>query len=84
MEFGRRFPPSNPQGLVFLKTTFLGLPIVSNAATHSSTMAAPDPITVASIKQLAKERLPKPVWDYYVTGSDDERTARRNESIYDT
>lgn len=41
------------------------------------------PITVASIKQLAKERLPESVWTYYITGSDDERTANRNESIYD-
>lgn len=50
--------------------------------TNSHDNEARDPITVADIKEIAKKRLDKPVWDYYITGADEEYTVRRNESIF--
>lgn len=52
-------------------------------------MAAPkstevrDPITVAEIKELAKAKLSKQAWEYYITGADEEKTLARNEAVYD-
>lgn len=43
----------------------------------------PTPITIAEIKVLAQKKLPKQVWDYYITGADEEKTVARNEAIYD-
>lgn len=40
------------------------------------------PITVADFKEIARQRLEKPVWDYYNAGADDENTINRNEEIY--
>jgi (S)-2-hydroxy-acid oxidase len=40
------------------------------------------PITVAEIKNMAEQKLPEQVWDYYVTGADSEQTLRRNEAVY--
>uniref|UniRef100_L2FRQ1 Peroxisomal-2-hydroxy-acid oxidase n=1 Tax=Colletotrichum fructicola (strain Nara gc5) TaxID=1213859 RepID=L2FRQ1_COLFN len=34
----------------------------------------PKVVTVADAYEIAKARLPKPVWDYYTTGADDEHT----------
>lgn len=40
------------------------------------------PITVAEVKAIAEQKLPKPVWNYYVDGADDQVTARRNYEVY--
>ncbi|KAH8880213.1 FMN-dependent dehydrogenase [Thozetella sp. PMI_491] len=45
--------------------------------------ADPTPITIADIKELARRRLTNEVWEYYITGSDDQKSAERNESIYE-
>lgn len=39
-------------------------------------------VTVADAYEIAKARLPKPVWDYYTTGADDEHTRERNQAVY--
>lgn len=49
---------------------------------HKALGAAVDPVTVADVKEIAKARLNPDVWDYYVTGADDEFSLRRNEKIY--
>lgn len=41
------------------------------------------PITIEEIKTIAKKKLSKEAWDYYITGSGFEQTVRRNEKIYD-
>jgi (S)-2-hydroxy-acid oxidase len=43
----------------------------------------PEPVTVSEIRDIAKSKLKPHVWDYYVTGADEETTVRRNQSIYD-
>ncbi|KAM5348651.1 hypothetical protein ACJ41O_008475 [Fusarium nematophilum] len=42
-----------------------------------------EPITLAEVKKLAQERLQGPVWRYYITGADDERTVQRNHDIFE-
>ncbi|KAJ3963195.1 hypothetical protein N0V92_000019 [Colletotrichum tropicale] len=42
----------------------------------------PKVVTVADAYEIAKARLPKPVWDYYTTGADDEHTRERNQAVY--
>lgn len=42
-----------------------------------------DPLTIAEVRRIAKERLSRHVWDYYVSGSDDQLSVARNASIYD-
>lgn len=42
-----------------------------------------DPITVAEVKAIAKQRLSKSAWNYFVTGADNESTLERNSAIYD-
>jgi (S)-2-hydroxy-acid oxidase len=37
-----------------------------------------DPITVSEVEQLARMRLPKAVYDYYSSGTDDQYALRRN------
>jgi hypothetical protein len=44
---------------------------------------AHDPITVAEVKAVAKAKLSKQAWEYYITGADDEVTLGRNEAAYD-
>lgn len=41
-----------------------------------------EPVTVCEIKEIANTKLKGPVWNYYVTGSDDETTVKRNEEVY--
>lgn len=41
-----------------------------------------DPMTIADVKEIARKKLHSDVWDYYVTGADDEQSVRRNEAIY--
>ncbi|WQF81197.1 Putative FMN-dependent dehydrogenase, FMN-dependent alpha-hydroxy acid dehydrogenase, active [Colletotrichum destructivum] len=42
----------------------------------------PEPVNVADVHKIAKEKLSKPVWDYYQTGADDEYTLERNHTAY--
>ena len=42
-----------------------------------------NPLTITEIRALAKQKLSKAAWDYYVTGADGEQTVRRNENIFD-
>lgn len=41
-----------------------------------------EPITISDVREIAKKRLPRQVWDYYTTGADDEYTVRRNEAVF--
>ncbi|KAI0146549.1 FMN-dependent dehydrogenase [Pestalotiopsis sp. NC0098] len=41
-----------------------------------------EPITISDVREIAKKRLPRQVWDYYTTGADDEHTVRRNEAVF--
>lgn len=41
-----------------------------------------EPITISDMREIAKKRLPRQVWDYYTTGADDEQTVRRNEAAF--
>ncbi|KAF7537566.1 hypothetical protein G7054_g3612 [Neopestalotiopsis clavispora] len=41
-----------------------------------------EPITISDVREIAKKRLPRQVWDYYTTGADDEQTVRRNEAAF--
>lgn len=41
-----------------------------------------EPITISDVRDIAKKRLPRQVWDYYTTGADDEHTVRRNEAVF--
>lgn len=42
-----------------------------------------DPITVAEITCIAKNNLPKQVWDYYASGADEEVAVERNKTAFD-
>ena len=50
---------------------------------EEETKSKQDPITVAEIEAIAKQKLPKNVWNYYASGSDDQLALRRNASIFD-
>ncbi|TDZ39459.1 Peroxisomal (S)-2-hydroxy-acid oxidase GLO5 [Colletotrichum spinosum] len=43
---------------------------------------APKVVTIDDVTQIAKERLPKAVLDYYTTGADDEHTLERNHAAF--
>lgn len=40
------------------------------------------PLTVAELEAIAETKLRKQVWDYYVSGSDEQASARRNKEAY--
>jgi hypothetical protein len=42
-----------------------------------------EPIAVAEIKAIAKAKLEDRVWDYYITGADEQKTVERNEAVFD-
>jgi (S)-2-hydroxy-acid oxidase len=42
----------------------------------------PTPVTVEQVRQIAKQKLPEPVWRYYEDGADDQITTRRNREVY--
>ncbi|PGH11124.1 hypothetical protein AJ79_05069 [Helicocarpus griseus UAMH5409] len=42
-----------------------------------------DPITIAELAVLAQKKLPKQVWDYYVSGADEENVVKRNKNAFD-
>ncbi len=46
-------------------------------------MSEPQPISVSEYHAAARERLPKPAYDYYAGGSWDEITLDENERVYD-
>ena len=41
------------------------------------------PITVPEIEEIAKTRLPKNVFDYYVSGADEQKAVARNSYMFD-
>lgn len=41
------------------------------------------PLTIAELEAIAQTKLRKQVWDYYVSGSDEQASARRNKAAYD-
>lgn len=45
-------------------------------------LTPPKPVTVDDVYQIARQRLPKAVLDYYVTGADDEYTLERNSAVF--
>ncbi|KAF6808445.1 peroxisomal -2-hydroxy-acid oxidase [Colletotrichum musicola] len=45
-------------------------------------LTTPKPVTIDDVYQIAKQRLPKPVLDYYITGADDEYTLERNFAVF--
>lgn len=40
------------------------------------------PLTIAELEVVAQTKLRKQVWDYYVSGSDEQASARRNKEAY--
>lgn len=40
------------------------------------------PLTIAELETIAQTKLRKQVWDYYVSGSDEQASARRNKEAY--
>lgn len=40
------------------------------------------PLTIAEIEDIAQTKLRKQVWDYYVSGSDEQASASRNREAY--
>ena len=46
-------------------------------------MADESPVNVDEFEDLARERLPKPVYDYYAGGAGDEWTLRENRAAFD-
>lgn len=41
------------------------------------------PFTVADLEVIAKSKLPEQVWDYYVSGADEQTSIRRNRRAFD-
>lgn len=50
---------------------------------QSDNMKKDDPITVDEAMQIAKTRLPKNIWDFYICGSDDGNAVKRNSEAFD-
>ncbi|KAF4536057.1 Succinate-semialdehyde dehydrogenase [Lasiodiplodia theobromae] len=50
---------------------------------QSDNMKRDDPITVDEAMQIAKTRLPKNIWEFYVCGSDDGNAVKRNSEAFD-
>ena len=42
-----------------------------------------NPITIDELEAIAKQKLPSNVYDYYSSGSDDQKCLRRNLSAFD-
>jgi (S)-2-hydroxy-acid oxidase len=43
----------------------------------------PDPITIDELEAIAKQKLPSNVYDYYSSGSDDQKCLKRNRDAFD-
>ena len=41
------------------------------------------PLTIAEFEVIAKSRLPEQVWDYYVSGSDEQKSIKRNRRAFE-
>ena len=50
--------------------------------TVKKTDATPNPIAVSDFRTIAEAKLKGQVWDYYITGADEEETVKRNTEIY--
>jgi hypothetical protein len=65
---------------------FKGVEALRRASATLFTMTAvkhTEPIAVAEIKAIAKAKLEDRVWDYYITGADEQKTVKRNETVFD-
>ncbi|KAF4551903.1 FMN-dependent dehydrogenase-like protein 7 [Elsinoe fawcettii] len=60
----------------------LVLSFVGANSMHKTDAKVLDPITLAEVKHIAQQKLDRNVWDYYITGADDEHSLRRNEDAY--
>lgn len=40
------------------------------------------PLTIAELEVIAQKKLRKQVWDYYVSGSDEQTSTKRNRDAY--
>jgi hypothetical protein len=54
-------------------------------AAHLNPMAdpKPNPITIDELEAIAKQKLPSNVYDYYSSGSDDQKCLKRNRDAFD-
>jgi (S)-2-hydroxy-acid oxidase len=43
----------------------------------------PNPITIDELEAIAKQKLPSNVYDYYSSGSDDQKCLKRNRDAFD-
>lgn len=50
---------------------------------HHDTSDDKLPLTIKELEAIAQNKLRKQVWDYYVSGSDEQASARRNKEAYD-
>lgn len=41
-----------------------------------------DAITISDVEEVARKRLPGPVYDYYASGSDEQQALRRNVDAF--
>ncbi|KAK2025889.1 FMN-dependent dehydrogenase [Colletotrichum zoysiae] len=48
----------------------------------ATTEAHHEPVNIADVQKIAREKLAKAAWDYYRTGADDELTLERNHAAY--
>lgn len=46
-------------------------------------MPQADPITIDQVEALAQQELPDQVYDYYASGSDDQKALKSNRTDYD-
>ena len=49
----------------------------------AKTNAKEDPITIDEFEQIARSKLPGNVYDYYASGSDQQKALKRNYTAYD-
>jgi hypothetical protein len=59
------------------------LPVAKLATSTEDPTTEKAPITLSEVQSLAQQKLGKQVWDFYVSGADDQRSAQRNQSAYD-
>lgn len=55
--------------------------IITGAPKTAAVVASP-PLTVADIQKIAQDKLPKHVYNYYASGSDNEETLLRNITAF--
>lgn len=47
-----------------------------------SSLTRKPPLTLGEVEEAAKEKLPKHIYDFYASGSDDEEALRRNVAAF--